>query len=642
MEPARETPGEELDGFLVETVIAAVQRAYDPESGGLDFDPQQSVGPKFPVPSRLRLLQARVAAHPDAELEEMIDKTLEAMLRGGLRDHLGGGFHRYSTDRRWQVPHFEKMLYDNAQLARVYVDAFQRTGRDEYRETAEQTLEFVLRDLTDAGGGFYAALDAETDGIEGQHYVWSLDEINRQLGPEQATLFADVYGLNAPEVFEHGRILHLRRNLDESAADLGLEPRELQQRLAGMRDTLLDVRRQRPPLLRDDKILTSWNGLMIGALARAGLVLDRPDYLDAAARAAQFLLNTSVDEEGRLLRTCMAATARLNAYLDDYAFLVQGLLELHAATEDEHWLAEARRLTDQQIERFWDENGHGFFFTSNDHEVLLARTRNAYDGALPAGNGVSVQNLVRLARLTGEPRYQELARQTASAFTPQLRAQPASSASLALALSELLADPSARTLSVDTEDPAPASDAPRRVVVQRPQAAPDDEPLIVAARTDPRKRNEIVTAKAYLSADRLPAGGTAQVAVVLTIQDTWHINTNPAMPDFLIPTEVSAKSQHKTTLAKVNYPRGGEFRLEGLDEPVSVYEKQVTLIGLLQVPASAAGQTEDLDLTVDYQACNDKQCLPPSGFTLKIRVPVAAAGQPVKPINRRLFEPSPR
>ncbi len=565
----------------------------------------------------------------------MVDNTLEQMRRGGIHDHLGGGFHRYSTDRRWQVPHFEKMLYDNAQLAHVYADAFARIGRPEYQETAEDILTFVLREMTDADGAFYSALDAETDGVEGQFYIWSPEEVASVLGEEDAALFAEVYGVSEPEVFEHGRILHLPRTLDESAGKLGVPLDQLQQRVAAMREKLLEVRGQRPPLPRDDKILTSWNGLMIGAFARAGQLLVRPDYVDVAQRAAHSALLQLTDDDGRLMRTRSGHIARLNAYLDDYAFLVDGLLELHEATGDDQWISAAQRLTDEQIDLFWDDAAGAFFFTSDDHEELLARTKNAYDSVLPSGNSVSVRNLRRLALLTGEERYLTLAQKTLQVFAPQLAEHPGSMPLMALALSEVLA-----TTTPESSDESDAGDSPQTRLVQKPQAGPAaEEPLIVAARTDPRKQNEIVSAKAYLSVNHLPAGGTARVAVVLTIQDKWHINTNPARPDFLIPTELKVASRQKTALAQVHYPKGVQFRMEGIDEPISVYEKQVVLVGMLQVPKSAAGKTEEIDLIIGYQACNDKTCLPPTGLTMRLQVPVAVAGQPVQPINRRLFEP---
>ncbi len=674
-----------LGRSLVDQAIAAVEAQFDPEYGGLEFDPRRPNGPKFPVPTRLMLLQSQIgngdavngdavngdgAKGDGAKIVAMLENTLDHMLRGGIRDHLGGGFHRYSTDRQWMVPHFEKMLYDNAQLAEVYSNAYARTGEQRYRDVAEQTFAFVLREMTSPDGGFYSALDAETDGIEGQHYVWSKDEIAGVLGESDAALFNDVYGVNEPERFEHGHVLHLPRPIIEAAVTHGIPAAELRDRLSVMRDKLLVVREQRPALLKDDKVLTSWNGLMIRALARGGEVLNRPDLIAAGERAARFVLTNMRDEEGRLLRTHRDKLSKLNAYLDDYAFVVSGLLALHRATGQQEWLDAARQLTDDQIDLFWDEEGKAFFFTSDHHEKLLARTKNAYDNVIPSGNSMSVRNLVRLAELTGNADDLTRAGETLALFAPKLENQSGALTFMAVAVDEYLAATSA-SVSTETDvdsdsdansdsgpvsdsdsesaaetlppgESAVASDAADKPVVVRAAKFPQQgtgEPLVLAARTDPRLKDAKVSAKAYLSVDKLPAGGKAQVAVVLAIKDGWHINTNPARPDFLVPTELILKAARKSKLSQIAYPKGHDFRMEGFDEPLSVFEKQVLLKGTIEAPRAAAGATEELELTIHYQACDNRRCLRPTDATLKLRVPVAAAGADVKTINQRLFAP---
>jgi uncharacterized protein YyaL (SSP411 family) len=638
-----------LDRSLVQSALEAVQASYDSEHGGLDFEADAPHGPKFPVPSRLMLLQSQIAAGDDATAR-MVDHTLDAMAAGGIRDHLGGGFHRYSTDRFWRVPHFEKMLYDNAQLAEVYVDAFQRTSRQPYRRIAEETFDFVLRELTDPRGGFYSALDAETDGVEGKCYVWTKDEVEAVLGADAARLFGAVYGLDRERNFEHGWVLQLRRPVAEAADELRVPLAELEMQLAEQRARLLKARQARPALLRDDKVLTSWNGLMIRAFARGGQVLQRRDYLAAAEKAALFVLAEMRDAEGGLQRTWRAEQSKLNAYLEDYAFLVSGLLALHDATGDEQWLHAARNLTDDQIERFWDEAGKAFFFTSDHHEELLARAKNAYDGAIPSGNAASVRNLIRLARHTGDERYAEHARATLEVFAPRLRDMPGSLPHMAQALHEYLAFVERTSRSAEPVDPSTSRpEPPAEPLAQRTPpraggaAAGEKETLVPFAVATPEEaaKHDKVSARAYLSVDRLPAGGKCSVAIVIDIAEDWHINANPARPDFVIPTELTLTAPQKTKLAEVKYPPGKDFRVAGFDELLSVYEKQTVLRGTLEVPAVAAGKTEEVQLTIRYQACNDKNCLRPMKLTLTGRVPVAKAGETVKPQNAALFPRTP-
>ncbi|REJ88138.1 MAG: DUF255 domain-containing protein [Planctomycetota bacterium] len=622
----------ELDRSVVDAGLAAVMEHYDPQHGGFDFDADAPIGPKFPVPSRLMLIQTHDDGDHTAALEAL-DHTLQRMAAGGLRDHLGGGFHRYSVNREWRVPHFEKMLYDNAQLAEVYAAAYARTGREEYRVVAEETLDFLLAEMADPRGGFYSALDAETDGVEGKYYVWSQEQITQALGEEDADLFRFVYGMDGEQIFEHGYVLYLPQPLDAAAAELGISQDELSDRIQMMRHKLLHVRRERPALLRDDKILTGWNGLTIRALARAGRALDREDYITAAERSAQFLLDEMRSQEGRLLHTLRPGQAPLYAYLDDYAFLVAGLLALHDVTGEDAWLDSARRLTEEQIELFRDDRG-GFYFTPTDHEQLLARARDAYDSVIPSGNSVSVDNLVKLAVLTGEDAYQEYAAKTLNTFAGRLTESPASMAYLTLALDRYLTafGPPGVTAAVAVAETgaAPA------------QGDEEDKNLTPAAKlTDEEaKKHEKVSAKAYLSVDRLPAGGECEVAVVIDIIDGWHINANPAQPKFLIATEIKAAGKLKTALEDPVYPEGHAFEVKGFDEPLSVYEERVVLRGTLRVPASAAGKTETLELTVRYQTCNDKTCLRPMNLKMTAEVPVAERGQRVRRVNESLFKPA--
>jgi len=430
-----------IDRGLTEQAVRALVGSYDSQYGGIDFNRSNPNGPKFPSPAKLALLQYAVRRHGNMQAEKILNHTLDQIAAGGIQDHLGGGFHRYSTDRFWHVPHFEKMLYDQAQLADVYAEAFRRTGKRRYRKAAEGIFAFMRREMTDPKGGFYSALDAETDGIEGKFYVWSKPDIEKLLGSGDAKLFRLVYSLEDPKTFEHGYVLHLPKPVPDVAATLDVSAQELQQRLTAMRQTLLAARSKRKPLLRDDKILASWNGLMIRAYAHAGMVFEVKEYVAAAEKGAMFVLSEMRDDQNRLQRTYLGGQAKLNAYVDDYAFLVEGLLALHGATGDEKWLNAARRLTDQQIEQFWDKTGKGFFFTPHHHEVLIARTKNSNDSAIPAGNSVSVRNLIRLASLTGEKKYRQYAEETLQIFAPAVMRSPGALATLALAAGEFLDNP---------------------------------------------------------------------------------------------------------------------------------------------------------------------------------------------------------
>ncbi len=641
LRPPPDLPALPLTRRLVDEAVTGCLAHYDPEFGGLDFSSQQPHRPKFPVPSRLSLLQAQAGRPESEQAVEAVDHTLQAMAAGGIYDHLGGGFHRYSTDRQWRVPHFEKMLYDNAQLAAVYAEAFQRTSRRSYRQVAEETIHFVLRELTDPAGGFYSALDAETNGVEGAHYVWSPDEITQRLGAADARLFMAAYGLDQPQFFEHGYVLLLPRSLDETAARLELPATDLESRLAEMRRKLLAVRSARPPLLKDDKVLTSWNGLMIGSLARAGRILNRPDFVQAAEQAAMFVVTRLRDDQGRLFRTWRGGQAKIGAYLDDYAYLVHGLLELHAATGDPKWLNASRRLVDDQTAGFWDEQEHGFFFTSRTHEELLARTKDAYDSVLPSGNSVSVRNLVRLAILTGDDRYRDLARQTLRVFAPVMQRSPASLPYMALALQEYLTAFPEEASSAAPPTAAPSTPTPTPTPSPATAASPPaggPSPWAVQPPDDSGKHKARVTI--YLGQDRLVAGETTPVAVVIDIAEGWHLNANPPRPEFVIPTEVTVTTKHGTELTVPSYPAGRDFRVEGIDEPLSVYEQRVVILGRLRVPLEAAGQTEELTFTLRYQACNDRTCTQPQRVSLSGTVPVSPPGTPVRAINAELFAPA--
>jgi uncharacterized protein YyaL (SSP411 family) len=419
---------EKPDGEDIRKLQLALAEDFDAKHGGFGFHEENDRQPKFPEPSNLMFLLGR-ARKAEAEADRaaarrMLVKTLDSMAAGGIWDHLGGGFHRYSTDRFWRIPHFEKMLYDNGQLATVYAEAYALTGTAQYQVVTERLLEFVLRELTGPHGAFYAALDAETEADEGAFYVWKTQELRAALGEADFALFAEAYGVGEPPNFEGRHTLLLPRPLAETAARRKLSAEELLARLAPLRQKLLDLRSKRPRPLTDTKVITSWNGLMIRGLADAGRILKNERYLAAASKAADFILVKLRTKDGRLLRTYAGEQAKLNAYLDDYSFLVDGLIALHRATGEKRWLDAASELTDKMIELHGDARDGGFYFTSGDHESLIARSKGPTDGALPSGNSVAADNLVYLGAALKAPKRFEQAEKTIAARGAMLKNFP--------------------------------------------------------------------------------------------------------------------------------------------------------------------------------------------------------------------------
>ena len=378
---------------LIEAGVAAFSRAFDAQWGGFGG------APKFPAAHNLLFLLRYADISGDARAREMAERTLERMYRGGVFDHVGGGFSRYSTDRRWLAPHFEKMLYDNALLALAYTEAWQSSGLPWQRRAARETLDYALRELTDPAGGFCCGQDADSDGVEGKYYVFTPDELSSVLG-EGADAFCKRFGVTAEGNFHGKNILSL---ID--APDWETAPPELED----MRRKVYDYRKQRTALHRDDKVLTAWNGLMIAALARAGLAFDEPRYTQAATRAASFLARELTDRRGRPLSRWRGGEAAHSGKLDDCAFYAWGLLELYGATFDLAYLEEALRLAGLLLDLFFDAERGGFYPYASDGEQLITRKKDAYDGAMPSGNAVAALVLSRLGRLTGEQRWRDAA-----------------------------------------------------------------------------------------------------------------------------------------------------------------------------------------------------------------------------------------
>jgi uncharacterized protein YyaL (SSP411 family) len=405
---AAQTESAPVSAEQFERTYAAIIRGYDATHGGFGG------APKFPAPMTLEFLLRHYDRTGDKQALDIVTHTCRKMADGGIYDHLGGGFARYSVDALWLVPHFEKMLYDNAQLAKLYVHVWQITKDEYFKRKAEEILDYVLREMTDDLGGFYSAQDADSEGVEGKFFVWTPDEVREVLGKEDAELFGYHFDVSESGNFEDEKsILHERQSVEKSAAALKVTVEKLNEAIARGKAKLFDFRESRIKPQRDEKVLTAWNGLMLSAFAEAGFVFNREDYLDAARKNADFILNNMQTADGHLLRTYGVTKdggkAKLNAYLEDYALFADGLLDLFQTTGETRWLKEAKRLSDLMIAEFWDEEDGGFFFTGNNHEELIVRSKDYFDNATPSGNSVAAEVLLKLEKFTGGENYARFA-----------------------------------------------------------------------------------------------------------------------------------------------------------------------------------------------------------------------------------------
>jgi uncharacterized protein YyaL (SSP411 family) len=387
---------------LLDIAYRGIIKNYDATNGGFGG------APKFPPAMTLEFLLHTSHRTGNQEALDIVKYTASKMAEGGIYDHLGGGFHRYSTDARWLVPHFEKMLYYNALLSRLYLHYFQTTSDDAVRAVVEGILDYVVREMTDPLGGFYSTQDADSEGVEGKFFVWSMDEVKQLLGDTDAALFAAYYNITNVGNFEGENILNVTRDLNEVAQTENVTTEQLRETLVRGRQKLFEAREKRVKPARDEKVLTAWNGLMLASFAEAGIILDRPDYTEVARQNARFVLE-NLRKEGLLLRTYKDGQAKLNAYLEDYAFYIDGLLTLFETTGELEWFNEALSLTATMIDEFWDEQEGGFFFTGRSHEDLIVRSKDFFDNATPSGNSVAADVLLRIGLLTDNSDYQRRA-----------------------------------------------------------------------------------------------------------------------------------------------------------------------------------------------------------------------------------------
>ena len=446
--------GEEWDEAMIRDAFSQYASRFDPDYGGF------GKAPKFPSPHNLIFLLRYSKLFGVATGKTMVEKTLHQMRLGGVFDHIGLGFHRYSTDKRWFLPHFEKMLYDQAMISMAFLEAYQITNNENYANVAREIFTYVLRDMTDKDGGFYSAEDADSEGEEGIFYIWTQEELVKILGEDDGLKLAKTFGfINGGNFFEEAggqttgnNIPYFQDDRETLAKNVNMSLDDFNAFIEKSRQKLFEVREKRIHPLKDDKILTDWNGLMIAALSQGGQVLDDVVYIDAAKNAVKFVLESLRDDNGRLMKRSRLGKAGLQPHLDDYSFMVFGLLNLYEATFDPSYLASALELTEIMIEDFSDKNG-GFFIGSKDAEKLMIRAKDSYDGAIPSGNSVAALNLFRLGKITGNTKWTDLGYSTLKAFTDKAKQSPTGFAHMITAFMFDFKNPKEVVLVGDSNDP---------------------------------------------------------------------------------------------------------------------------------------------------------------------------------------------
>ena len=557
----------------IQQAVDSILSRYDPMDGGF------SQAPKFPNEPSLSLLLQTMG---DQTQQEALEHTLSAMAQGGIYDQIGGGFHRYSTDYQWLVPHFEKMLYNQAYLSQIYAEAWRQNGNPLHARVARQTLDYVLREMTSKDGGFYSATDADSEGEEGTFFIWSEKEIRQLLDKNDADFIVRLYGITKQGNFEGKNILHLPQTLPDIALQKETELADLLTRIDRINEILRTHREKRIPPLTDDKIIVAWNGMLITALAEVGDILNESRYTNAAIKAADFLWKTQHPEAGMLWRVNLNGKTSITARQDDYAHFGEALLALYDVTSDQKWLERARLITDEMIAKFQDKDS-GAFVMGND-EFLFAQPKSTHDGATPSGNSVAVRLLSRLSKRTGNHRYADKAREVLQAFSGSIAEFPASYAYMMAQLDEL--------------------------------------------------QNGEISARQFAARGAIRISGRIEkndhqydLIVDLDIAEGWHVNADKPLHDELIPTKISVALDDWWELGSAEYPKAFLKTVDFEEQPLALYQGRIQIRSkLIPKTKSDMGQAAfPLNVSVQIQACNKEACLPPETVKLSITLPFEAS-----------------
>jgi uncharacterized protein YyaL (SSP411 family) len=621
-------PGDDLLAHAVEALAAT----YDRDHGGFGG------APKFPPHGALALLLRAHGERGDTRSLDMAVKTLDAMARGGLYDAIGGGFHRYATDAAWRLPHFEKMLYDSAELVPLYLMAWMQSGRLEFRVVAEETLEWMRREMTGPAGGFCASLDAESDGVEGAYYTWTVDAIRSAVGAADAEAILAYFGATAEGDLPGGRnVLHLTVGDAAFAASRGLTLADWRTAYDRARTRMLEARRARTRPRRDDTILTAWNGLAISAFAVGYRATGRAEYLETARAAARFALANLRDRDGRTRVSWRAGRSGGPGYLDDTALLMRGLLDLGAAAGDGPWIEAATALA-RDADRFADDDGGWYAAAGRDD--LIVRPVRFNDEALPSGNAIMAENLARLSVLRGDAGMLRRASRALDRASRLMRSQPTSHSYLILARDTVRAaalppQPGSTALAEAREQTAPGLLAAPAMAAETgaaggaaaaAPAAGGAAPVAIAGTVVGRANKERVVESTWLEpAGTVRPGAVATPSVRLRLKDGWHINSSTPSLEYLIPTRIQVIDAGGATVDGIDYPPGHEVKLAFAEERLSVYEGEVVIRARLRVARQAAEGPLAVVARLTYQACSDKACLPPETVEFKSTLRVAGA-----------------
>ncbi|MCZ6804561.1 MAG: thioredoxin domain-containing protein [Proteobacteria bacterium] len=560
----------EIGSNVIDLTAQTIMNHYDKSHGGF------GQAPKFPNEPYLYFLLEYASLSANKEILNAVINTLHIQSCGGIYDQIAGGFHRYATDQNWLIPHFEKMLYNQANLSYVFTQAHLLSGAADLKRVACETLDYVIREMTNKEGGFYSATDADSEGEEGLFFIWEKQEIESLLVEADAKEFNDLYQVTDAGNFEGKNILNLQQPLETTAAENEFNYEELIERLSSYKKTLWETREKRIPPLRDDKVITAWNAMMIKSFAYIGQQLNKRNYIDTAINAAKYILNTNKTREGQLSRSSLAGKATIPALQEDYAYLAEALLEIYDATLDKHWLDQASTLCNEMIERFWDEENGGFFMGSRSKDNLLpASPKEINDGATSSGNSVALKTLVRLARRTGQQHYQSYAQQLVKAYADDITQRPYICCYLICGLLEMSAG-------------------------------------------EQSGNKWCSEGNIHISSSCVTNKDNYEIILEIIINKAWHLNQLQDGNNNPVPVKIEIKNNLK--IANFIYPKPLEKKLGFQTEPVNVYEDKINISFTLTKGTKGTLIFPDnlLNLKLELQACDDRKCLAPETVNLII------------------------